>query len=375
MQTPVSESLGIEFPIFAFSHCRDVVAAVTNAGGMGVLGALYFTPEELEMELAWIDEHVDGKPYGVDLVMPATLAPEARAAVEAGDLEGQLEAMIPEANRAFVEKVLAEYGVPPLPDEVDRAHHLLGWTDTTGRGQLAVSLAHPAALLVNALGPPPADVVKTAHEHGMQVAALASSVRHAEKHRENGVDIIVAQGTEAGGHTGEISSIVLWPEVVEAMGPDVPVLAAGGIGRGSQIAAAMAMGCQGVWTGSIWLTVAESDMAPLVVERLLEARSHETVRSRVLTGKPARQLRTEWTEAFERGDSPGYLPMPLQFMLVADAYSRIGRANNKALTGMAVGMIVGAMNQVRPARDVIFDLVSEYGDAMDRVKRLAAGPA
>ena len=222
-------------------------------------------------------------------------------------------------------------------------------------------------MLVNALGPPPADVVQTAHEHGMKVAALASTIRHAEKHRANGVDIIVAQGTEAGGHTGEISSVVLWPDVVEAMGPDVPVLAAGGIGRGSQIAAAIAMGCAGAWTGSIWLTVAESDMAPLVVEKMLAAGSHETVRSRVLTGKPARQLRTEWTEAFERPDSPGYLPMPLQFMLVADAYNRISRAQNRELTGMAVGEIVGTMRQVRPARDVIFELVSEYVEAAERI--------
>jgi NAD(P)H-dependent flavin oxidoreductase YrpB (nitropropane dioxygenase family) len=367
MRTPICDTFDLEFPIFAFSHCRDVVAAVTRAGGMGVLGALYFTPDELEMELAWIDEHVEGKPYGVDLVMPATLAPEARAAVEAGDLESQLEEMIPRENREFVDKVLAEHGVPPLPVEAEQGHHLLGWTDTTGRGQLEIALAHPASLLVNALGPPPADVVQTAHEHGMLVAALASTVRHAEKHRANGVDIIVAQGTEAGGHTGEISSVVLWPDVVEAMGPDVPVLAAGGIGRGSQIAAAIAMGCAGVWTGSIWLTVAESDMAPLVVENLLAAGSHETVRSRVLTGKPARQLRTAWTEAWERPDSPGYLPMPLQFMLVADAYNRISRAQNKELTGMAVGEIVGTMRQVRPVRDVIFDLVSEYVEAAERI--------
>jgi len=370
MHTAVCDSLGLEYPIFAFSHCRDVVAAVSRAGGCGVLGALYFTPDELEMELAWIDEHVGGKPYGVDLVMPATLAPEARAAVEAKDLESQLEAMIPQENRDFVEQVLAEHGVGPLPDDAPRAHHLLGWTDTTGRGQLDAALAHPAALLVNALGPPPADVVQTAHGHGMKVAALASTVRHAEKHRANGVDIIVAQGTEAGGHTGEISSVVLWPEVVESMGPDVPVLAAGGIGHGSQIAAALAMGCQGVWTGSIWLTVAESDMSPLIVERLLEAGSRDTVRSRVLTGKPARQLRTEWTDAFERPDSPGYLPMPLQFMLVADAYTRISRAENRELTGMAVGQIVGAMNQVRPVRDVMFDLVDQCGTAMQRVATL-----
>ena len=190
------------------------------------------------------------------------------------------------------------------------------------------------------------------------------------KHQENGVDIIVAQGTEAGGHTGDISSVVLWPEVIDAVGPDTAVLAAGGIGRGSQIAAAIAMGAQGAWTGSIWLTVAESDMAPLVTEKLLAATSRDTVRSRSLTGKPARQLRTAWTDAFEREDSPGYLPMPLQFMLVSDAYSRINRSQDRDLIGAPVGQIVGQMNAVRPVRDVMFDLVEEYVTASERLARV-----
>lgn len=369
MHTRVCDEMGIEFPIFAFSHCRDVVAAVSRAGGVGVLGALYFTPDELEMELDWIDAHIDGKPYGIDLVMPATLLDAARGdETEAADLEADLEAMIPAAHRDFVEKVLADHGVPPLPDEAERSHHLLGWTDTTGRAQLDVALGHPAKLLVNALGPPPADVVAQAHDRGMKVAALASKARHAQKHEANGVDYIVAQGTEAGGHTGDVSSMVLWPEIVDAVGPDTAVLAAGGIGRGSQVAAALAMGAQGVWTGSMWLTVAEADTRPMALEKLLGAGSGDTVRSRVLTGKPARQLRTAWTEAFEAEDSPGYLEMPLQFMLVSDAMGRIERAQNPELSGFPVGQIVGTMNQVRSTRDVIFDLVSECADATERLR-------
>jgi NAD(P)H-dependent flavin oxidoreductase YrpB (nitropropane dioxygenase family) len=367
MQTQLARDLGLEFPIFAFSHCRDVVAAVTRAGGMGVLGALYFTPEELEIELNWIDEHCDGKPYGVDLVMPAKVQlPEG---VKADDLEGQLEDMITQEHRDFVEKVLAEYDVPPLPDDVQRGHHLLGWTDATARPQIDVALQHSPALLVNALGPPPKDVVDTAHEHGIKVAALASSPRHARKHVDNGVDIVVAQGTEAGGHTGEISSVVLWPQVIEEIAP-TPVLAAGGIAHGSQIAAALAMGAQGAWTGSIWLTVAESDLMPLALEKLLEADSTQTVRSRALTGKPARQLRTAWTDAWERPDSPGYLPMPLQFMLVADANARITRSGNRDLAGFPVGQVVGMMDHVQPAKDVVRQLVEEYIEAVERLEKL-----
>lgn len=370
MHTRLGEELGLEFPIFAFSHCRDVVAAVSRAGGMGVLGALYFTPDELEIELKWIDEHVDGKPYGVDLVMPAKVSlPDELAG--ATDLEGELEKMIPLQHRDFVEKVLAEHDVPPLPEDGARPHHLLGWTDATARPQLDVALTHPVSLLVNALGPPPADVVEQAHEQGIKVAALASTARHAMKHKANGVDIIVAQGTEAGGHTGEISSMVLWPEVIEAMG-DTPVLAAGGIGHGSQMAAALAMGAQGVWTGSIWLTVAESDSTPLVIEKLLGATSRDTVRSRALTGKPARQLRTAWTDAWERPDSPGYLPMPLQFMLVSDANMRISRSQDRDLTGFPVGQIVGSMNEQKSVRDVVYRLVEEYGEAVERLNQTAA---
>ena len=228
MRTQLARDLGLEFPIFAFSHCRDVVAAVSRAGGMGVLGALYFTPDELEIELKWIEEHVDGKPYGVDLVMPAKV--ELPEGVEPEDLEAQLEQMITPEHREFVEKVLADHGIPPLPDDVERGHHLLGWTDATARPQIEIALQHSPSLLVNALGPPPKDVVDTAHEHGMLVAALASSPRHAQKHRDIGVDIVVAQGTEAGGHTGEISSVVLWPQVIETVRP-APVLAAGGIAQ------------------------------------------------------------------------------------------------------------------------------------------------
>ena len=323
MRTQLARDLGLEFPIFAFSHCRDVVAAVSRAGGMGVLGALYFTPEELEIELKWIDDHVDGKPYGVDLVMPAKVQlPEG---VKAEDLEGQLEADDHARSTATSSRRCSPSTTSRRSPTVNRRHHLLGWTDATARPQVDIAFQHSPALLVNALGPPPKDIVDDAHEHGILVAALASSARHAQKHREIGVDIIVAQGTEAGGHTGEISSIVLWPQVIDAVAP-VPVLAAGGIAHGSQIAAALAMGAQGVWTGSIWLTVAESDMTPLVIEKLIAADSTQTVRSRALSGKPARQLRTEWTDAWERPDCPGYLPMPLQFMLVADVMSRVARA-------------------------------------------------
>ena len=225
MKTRLCESLGIDVPIFAFSHCRDVVAAVSRAGGMGVLGALAFTPEELELELKWIDAHVDGKPYGVDTVMPV----KYEGVEQGGMTEATLEQMIPAATKQWVEDVLSRYEVPKLPPGVESFHGLLGWSHAGGRAHVDIALAHPIKLIVNALGPPPPDVIEAAHKQGVKVAALVGTVAQARKQVEAGVDIIVAQGTEAGGHTGEIGSMVLVPDVVDAVKP-VPVLAAGGIG-------------------------------------------------------------------------------------------------------------------------------------------------
>ena len=367
MKSRLSEQFNIEFPIFAFSHCRDVVAAVSKAGGFGVLGALAFSAEQLELELKWIDEHVDGKPYGVDIVMPfSSVAGESTT-------KEQLEGMIPQGHRAFVEQTLERYGVPPLPDDAPRQESLLGWTGSGARSHVDVALAHPVKLLVNALGPPPEDVVRRAHDHGVPVGALVGRADQALKQKAAGVDIIIASGYEAGGHTGEIATMVLVPEVVRAVAP-TPVLAAGGIGSGRQAAAAMALGADGVWTGSIWLTVKESDTIDPLKERMLQATSSDTVRSRSMTGKPARQLRTPWTEAWDGEGSPGTLPMPLQFMLTAEAQSRMHRAAVNmpgtpaaTLAPSPVGQIVGSMNTMRSARDVIFEMVQEYVETVERL--------
>ena len=358
MSTPIAERLGIEFPLFAFSHCRDVVAAVSKAGGYGVLGALAYSPDQLEIELSWIDDNVGGKPYGVDFAMPEKFVGKG----EDFDLDS-LQAAIPEQHRQHVEHLLEEHGVPPLPDGDEGVLKAAGLAvEVEGPGQIDVVLEHPVSMIVNALGPPPPYVVEAAHSNGVLVGALCGSARHAERNVERGVDVLVAQGTEAGGHCGEISTMVLIPDVVDAVGPDVPVLAAGGIGRGRQMAAAMALGAQGAWTGSIWLTCAESDTQPWVIEKLLKAGYSDTVRSRAMTGKPARQLRTAWTEAWEQEGGPAPLPMPLQGLLYAPAAHRFSRVQNDALSGSPVGQIVGLMDTVRPAKDIVFDIVEEWID-------------
>ncbi|MFE8012065.1 NAD(P)H-dependent flavin oxidoreductase [Streptomyces antibioticus] len=364
MQTELSKQLGVEHAVFGFTPFPAVAAAISRAGGFGVLGAVRYTaPDELERDLDWIEAHVDGRPYGLDVVMPARK-------VE-GVTEDDVEAMIPEGHRRFVRETLAKYGVPELAEGEASGWRITGWMEQVARRQLDVALGYPIRLLANALGSPPADVVARAHERGVLVAALAGSARHARKHREAGIDVVVAQGYEAGGHTGEIASMVLTPEVVDAVAP-LPVLAAGGIGSGRQIAAALALGAQGVWLGSLWLTTTEADLhSPALTRKLLDAGSGDTVRSRALTGKPARQLRTEWTDAWDDPHGPGTLPMPLQGLLVAEAVSRIQKYEIDPLLGTPVGQIVGRMNDVRSVRAVFDDLTRGFEQAVDRVNRIA----
>jgi NAD(P)H-dependent flavin oxidoreductase YrpB (nitropropane dioxygenase family) len=369
VRTPICERLGIEFPIFAFSHCRDVVAAVSRSGGYGVLGALAFAPDQLDLELTWIDEHVGGKPYGVDIVMPAKYVGQGGGAEASLD---KLHEMIPQEHRDFVEKLLAEHGVPPLPPGYVHEPVIAAGlnVDEDADGHVEVSLAHKATMLVNALGPPPPDVIARAHEHDVLVGALVGSRQHAERQVAQGVDVIVAQGTEAGGHTGDVATMVLVPEVCDAVGPDVPVLAAGGIGTGRQMTAALALGAQGVWTGSIWLTVAEANTDDVMVDKLLAASSRDTVRSRSWSGKPARQLRTAWTEAWDRTDTPDPLPMPLQGIVHMEALHRATNAKARDLHGFPVGQIVGRMDRVRSTREVVLDMVGEWIDTTQRLAGL-----
>ncbi|MEU9960076.1 nitronate monooxygenase [Streptomyces sp. NPDC050982] len=364
MQTELSKKLGVEHALFGFTPFPAVAAAISRAGGFGVLGAVRYTaPDDLKRDLDWIEAHVDGMPYGLDVVMPAKK-------VE-GVTEADVEAMIPEGHRQYVKDTLAKYGVPELAEGEASGWRITGWMEQVARNQLDVAFDYPIKLLANALGSPPADVIERAHDRNVLVAALAGSARHARKHAEAGIDIVVAQGYEAGGHTGDIASMVLTPEVVEAVDP-LPVLAAGGIGSGQQMAAALTLGAQGVWLGSIWLTVTEADMhSRALTRKLLAAGSGDTVRSRALTGKPARQLRTEWTDAWDDPNGPGTLPMPLQGLLVADAVSRIQRHEVEPLLGTPVGQIVGRMNSERSVQEVVDDLTRDFEKAVDRLNRIA----
>ncbi|MEU0157333.1 nitronate monooxygenase [Streptomyces sp. NPDC006261] len=368
METELSRELGIEHAIFGFTPFPAVAAAISRAGGFGVLGAVRYTdPQELARDLDRLDELADGKPYGLDVVMPAKK-------VE-GVTEADVEAMIPDAHRGFVQELLTRYGVPGLAEGEASGWRITGWMEEVARGQLDVAFDHPIKLLANALGSPPADVIERAHAHGILVAALAGSAEHARRHAAAGIDVVVAQGYEAGGHTGEIGSMVLVPEVVEAAAP-LPVLAAGGIGSGEQAAAGLALGAEGVWLGSLWLTTEEADLhSAALTRKLLAAGSGDTVRSRALTGKPARQLRTAWTDAWDDPAGPGTLPMPLQGLLVAEAVSRIQKYEVGELLGTPVGQIVGRMTSERSVQQVVDDLTRGFERAVTRINRIAGRSA
>jgi NAD(P)H-dependent flavin oxidoreductase YrpB (nitropropane dioxygenase family) len=374
MKSPVCEMLGIEFPLLAFSHCRDVVAAVSRAGGFGVLGATTHSPETIEQELKWIDDHVDGKPYGLDVLIPENIS----TAGETDVTWQSLERRIPSEHRAFTRDLLKKYGVElaitsvpadtPQPFDTMRALEVL-----------EASFRHPVRLIANALGVPPKAMIEMGRKHGVPVAALVGAKEHALRQVAAGVDILVVQGTEAGGHCGEVSTMVLVPEVIKAIKPvrDVPVLAAGGIMTGRQMAACMAMGAAGVWTGSVWLATVESETSEIFREKMIAASSRDAVRSRGRTGKPARQLRSVWTDAWDRdAASPGALPMPLQSIISRDAFQAIDRAaaagNTKArdLVSYFVGQGVGLIDSVKSAGAVVQEFKEDFAEAVEHMNAL-----
>ncbi len=371
MKTAITELLHIDVPILAFTHCRDVVAAVTKAGGMGVLGAVAHSPEQLEIDLAWIEDQVGGRPYGIDLIVPAKYA----GSDSGGYTMADISSLIPEEHIAFVNEILRRYDVPALPadesprDQFDGSEMAVPFSERQADSLLEIALEHGPSLVVNALGPPPAHMIKRVKQEGRLIGALAGKAQHAERHVNAGVDVVIAQGAEAGGHTGEVGSMVLIPEIVDAVAP-VPVLGAGGIGCGRQMAAAMALGAQGVWCGSVWLTTEEAETHPVVKRKFLAATSSDTVRSRSRTGKPARQLRTAWTDEWDDPTTPMPLGMPLQPILVNDALTRIDRAAHRADSGAEqlanyfVGQIVGSMNTTKMASQVVFDMIDEFIEAV-----------
>ena len=372
MKSRICEILDIEFPLLAFSHCRDVVVAVSKAGGMGVFGAVNHPPDRLEEELNWIDDHIDGKPYGIDLIVPNKYEGKGKS-VSTDDVVKS----IPQGHKDFAKSILDSHNIESNdPDEVRKGTVQFGknLSEEGAENSLEVAMKHPIKLIANALGVPPKIMLDLGKKHNVAVAALVGAKEHALKQVEAGVDILVVAGGEAGGHCGDVSTMVLVPEVYNAIKDvkDIPILAAGGITTGGQMAAAMSMGASGAWCGSVWLTTSEAETNPIVKEKMLAASSRDTVRSRSRTGKHSRQLRSPWTDAWEN-EGPEPLPMPLQSFVSEPALRKIdklsqsGHEGAKQLATYFVGQGVGLMNHAISAGTVVQNFKEDFIEAFERL--------
>ncbi len=376
MKSAICDMLGIEFPLLAFSHCRDVVAAVSRAGGFGVFGATAHTPDSVRREIAWIAEHAGGKPFGIDVLIPENMA----TAGEKDVTYNSLRSRVPDRHAAFAEGLLRKAGVSLAEVEVSDTRRQ-PFDPDQALEVLDAAFEFPIRLIANALGVPPPSMIEMGKRHGVPVAALVGAKEHALRQVAAGVDILVVQGTEAGGHCGEVSTLVLVPEVIEAIRAvrDVPVLAAGGIMNGRQMAACMAMGAAGAWTGSVWLATVESETSEIFRQKMIEASSRDAIRTRCRTGKPARQLRSGWTEAWERDPaSPGPLPMPLMSLVSegalrsADKAAAAGNEKARDLVTYFVGQGVGLIHSVRSAGQVVQSFKEEFLEAVEHLDSLVA---
>ena len=376
MDSRICDMLGIEFPLVAFTHCRDVVVEVSKAGGFGVLGAAGLSPEQLEIELNWIDEHINGMPYGLDLIIPNKFAGKGETPTP-----DEMLAMLPEEHKTFANDILKANGIDPgEPDQQFLANRIRRSHNLTIEGAIAhmdVAFSHPIKLIANALGVPPREMLERGRQHGVKVAALVGAKSRAINQVQAGVDLLVVAGGEAGGHCGGVSTMVLVPEIFEAIQDvgDIPILAAGGIVTGRQMAACMAMGAAGVWTGSVWLTTTEAETAPVVKEKMLAASSSDTVRSRSRTGKHSRQLRSPWTDAWEQEGAPEPLSMPLQGMISEPALDKIhklsegGHKGAQDLATYWVGQGVGLMKASQSLRNVVYDFKQDFINAYERLAK------
>ena len=362
LRTPVAERLGIEHPIFGFAHDIATVAAITNAGGIGVYGATRRFPAEIADELAQIRALVGDKPFGVDLVLPDGM-PEHNSRAE-------IERHIPPEHTQFVEGLIEKYEVPE-PSGPGMRTRFIRSTEIEVE-QLEAVMASDVDLFACGIGAPRA-AVEQARELGKSTAALIGSPRHVRKAVESGVDIIVAQGYDAGAHTGPIGTFTLIPQIVdavaEATGGSVPVLAAGGVATGRHIAAALAMGADGVWMGTTWLTTTEhvAHLHPKLVPKLLAATSADTVITRSESGKTFRQIRSAWSDEWEAADAPAPLKMPYQDVLVGDLLGAIDEHGVEPLLHSGAGQGIGYASDIRPVAEVMADLVAEARSTVERL--------
>jgi NAD(P)H-dependent flavin oxidoreductase YrpB (nitropropane dioxygenase family) len=366
LHTEICDMLGIEYPVFAFNHCRDVTAAVSNGGGVGVLGAGGMSPEGMRAQVQWLRKNTD-KPFGLDLLLPK--------AVPATGTHDDLVSRIPKANIEFMDNLKKELGMPESnPGRSDRTDIMdigVGGTAASQMEQVEAICELKPTIFAGGLGMNP-EVVEMCHRAGIKVVSLVGNVRQAKRVAEWGVDIIVAQGTEAGGHTGKIGTLALVPLVVDAVKP-IPVLAAGGIGDGRGLVAALALGAAGAWTGTIWLTAHENPIEDFIKDRLVAASAEDAVITRVHTGKTARSLKSKFIEYWEQPGAPEPLPAPFQSMYLPIPWSVSSEGADRTWErlglhdwiGTPAGQVMALIKERRPARQILYDMVSQAIDILE----------
>jgi NAD(P)H-dependent flavin oxidoreductase YrpB (nitropropane dioxygenase family) len=366
VSTRFSRRLGIEYPIFGFTHDAAVVAAISRSGGLGVYGAAYYSPDRVEQDLAWIAANTNGRPFGVDVMIPSTGAKVGTDA-DLAKTEAELAANIPSGHIDFVRGLLDRFGVGELPEgaHVDPVFPL-GPSEAAARQHMAMALAAGASVVVSALGPAPRDCVDDLRSAGVLVGGMVGLPKHAESHLAVGADFVIAQGSEAAAHSGDVSTMVLLPQVVDRVAP-VPVLAAGGISTGRQMLAARALGAEGIWSGSVWRTARECSESDQAKNHLLLAESDDTVKSKCMTGKPLRQLKSPWNGAWAEPGAPAPLPLPMQRILTANAEQRIAFYGRNELEVSPIGQTVGQLTVIRTASEILADYIAEYKSAAQSI--------
>ena len=358
LKTPICSRLGIEWPIFGFAHSVDVVSAVSAHGGLGVFGGTRNTPEEITDAMTQARRGAGEAPIGLDLVLPKGMPQTANRQA--------IEAEIPQAHREFVDGLWKKYQVPAPSKPGMRSRFVR--SEEIAAAQVEAALATDVNVFACGIGAPK-EVVARAKALGKTTLALVGSQRHAQAALAVGVDLLVAQGTDAGAHTGPIGTFSLVPQVVDVAG-DVPVIAAGGVATGRHIAAALALGAQGVWMGTAWLTSHEhaAKLSPTLVNKLLAARSEDTVISRSDSGKTMRMLRSAWSEEWAAPEAPEPLTMPYHDILTGDLQSAINEHEIEPLVhGDGCGQSIAYFNEARPVRDIMEQLLEETEQTLARI--------
>ncbi|MBW1786008.1 MAG: nitronate monooxygenase [Deltaproteobacteria bacterium] len=370
LRTKLCDMLGIEYPILSAGMGPtligettgapvELVVAVSEAGGMGVLGGSGFTVDELRDAIREIKKLTD-KPYGVDLLLPPRLAqdsPMGKDDVKEMPLNDVLEAL-PEAHKEWLKKVKEELELPDT-DVILK----LNTTTMHPKEAIQVCIEERVPLFAAGLGNP-GFMVEDAHAVGMKVLGITGNTKNARRITQSGVDLLVAQGHEGGGHTGRIGTMALLPAAIDAAG-DVPVLAAGGIGDGRGLAASLAMGCIGVWVGTRFLATKEGGAHEANKQRILDSPDEGTRVSTAYTGKTLRASLNKYHRLWEEsGLDP--LPFPNQVLISSALLWSFLKADKLEFVGGLAGQISGIIDEIKPAKQVLEEMVDEAVDILTR---------